>query len=277
MFGVAIACGNAFILKPSERDPSVPVRLAELMLEAGLPDGVLNVVHGDKEMVDAILDEPTSRRSASSDRPTSRNISTAAAPRTAKRCRRSAAPRITASSCRTRTSIWSSTISPGRLRLGRRALHGAAGGCAGRRQDREQPAREADPRDRGAARRRLDRCGGALRPGRHQAHKERIESYIQMCVDEGGELVVDGRGFKLQGHEEGFFIGPTFFDHVKPSFRSYQEEIFGPVLQMVAPTASRKRSASPPITNMATASPSSPATATPPASSRRASMSAWSA
>jgi malonate-semialdehyde dehydrogenase (acetylating)/methylmalonate-semialdehyde dehydrogenase len=65
------------------------------------------------------------------------------------------------------------------------------------------------------------------------AHRERIETYIQMCADEGGELVIDGRGFKLQGHEEGFFIGPTFFDHVKPTFRSYQEEIFGPVLQMV--------------------------------------------
>ncbi len=66
-----------------------------------------------------------------------------------------------------------------------------------------------------------------------KAHKERIEGYIQMGIDEGAELVVDGRGFKLQGHEEGFFIGPTFFDHVKPSFRTYQEEIFGPVLQMV--------------------------------------------
>jgi malonate-semialdehyde dehydrogenase (acetylating)/methylmalonate-semialdehyde dehydrogenase len=65
------------------------------------------------------------------------------------------------------------------------------------------------------------------------AHRSRIENYIQMCADEGGELVIDGRGFKLQGHEEGFFIGPTFFDHVKPHFRSYQEEIFGPVLQMV--------------------------------------------
>jgi malonate-semialdehyde dehydrogenase (acetylating)/methylmalonate-semialdehyde dehydrogenase len=66
-----------------------------------------------------------------------------------------------------------------------------------------------------------------------QAHRERIEHYIQMCEDEGGELVVDGRGFSLQGNEKGFFIGPTFFDHVKPSFKSYKEEIFGPVLQMV--------------------------------------------
>ncbi|MDL2341329.1 MAG: aldehyde dehydrogenase family protein, partial [Pseudomonadota bacterium] len=65
------------------------------------------------------------------------------------------------------------------------------------------------------------------------AHKAKIEQYIQMCVDEGGELVVDGRGFTLQGHEDGFFVGPTLFDHVKPSFQSYREEIFGPVLQMV--------------------------------------------
>ena len=66
-----------------------------------------------------------------------------------------------------------------------------------------------------------------------KAHKERIEHYIQMGIDEGAELVVDGRGFSLQGHEEGFFIGPTLFDHVKPSMKSYQEEIFGPVLQIV--------------------------------------------
>jgi malonate-semialdehyde dehydrogenase (acetylating)/methylmalonate-semialdehyde dehydrogenase len=65
------------------------------------------------------------------------------------------------------------------------------------------------------------------------AHKKRIEDYIQLCIDEGGELVVDGRGFTLQGHEKGFFIGPTFFDRVKPGFKSYQDEIFGPVLQMV--------------------------------------------
>ena len=66
-----------------------------------------------------------------------------------------------------------------------------------------------------------------------KAHRERIEHYIQMGIDEGAELVVDGRGFTLQGHEEGFFIGPTLFDHVKPSMKSYQDEIFGPVLQMV--------------------------------------------
>ena len=95
-FCPAIACGNAFILKPSERDPSVPLMLAELMLEAGLPEGVLNVVNGDKEAVDAILDnDPTSARSASSAPPRSRSTSMAAAARTASACSASAAPRTT--------------------------------------------------------------------------------------------------------------------------------------------------------------------------------------
>ena len=113
MFGMAIACGNAFVLKPSERDPSVPIRLAELMKEAGLPDGILNVVHGDKEMVDAILDHPDiAAVSFVGSSPTSPSTSIRAAPRTTSASRRSAAPRITASSCPTPTSTRSSTTSP---------------------------------------------------------------------------------------------------------------------------------------------------------------------
>ncbi len=104
MFGPAIAAGNAFILKPSERDPSVPLRLAELMVKAGLPRGILNVVHGDKEMVDASSTMPRSGRSASSARPISPNISIRAARRTGSGCRRSAAPRTMASSFPTLTS-----------------------------------------------------------------------------------------------------------------------------------------------------------------------------
>ncbi len=113
MFGMAIACGNAFILKPSERDPTVPVRLAELMKEAGLPDGILNVVHGDKEMVDAILDHPDiAAVSFVGSSATSRSTFTRAAPRTGSGFRPSAAPRTTASSCPTPTSTRSSTTSP---------------------------------------------------------------------------------------------------------------------------------------------------------------------
>ena len=110
MFGVAIACGNAFILKPSERDPSVPVRLAELMLEAGLPDGILNVVHGDKEMVDAILDHPDIKAVSFVGSSDIAHYVYRAAPPPVSGCRRWAGPRTTASSCPTPISTrWSTT------------------------------------------------------------------------------------------------------------------------------------------------------------------------
>jgi hypothetical protein len=164
MFGVAIACGNAFILKPSERDPSVPVRLAELMKEAGLPDGILQVVHGDKEMVDAILDHEEIKAISFVGSSTSPNISMRAAPRTgsASRLRRRQESRHRHARRRSRQVV---NDHRRRLRLGRRALHGAAGRRAGRRQDRRCAAREADPGDRGPARRRLDRRRSPLRAG----------------------------------------------------------------------------------------------------------------
>jgi malonate-semialdehyde dehydrogenase (acetylating)/methylmalonate-semialdehyde dehydrogenase len=234
MFGVAIACGNAFILKPSERDPSVPVRLAELMQEAGLPDGVLQVVHGDKEMVDAILDEPDIKAVSfvgSSD------------------IAQYIYSRGTANGKRVQAFGGAKNhgivMPDADLDMVVNDLAGAAFGSAGERCMALPVVVPVGAKTANSLREKLIPAIEGLRVGvstdadAHygpvvtQAHKERIESYIQMCADEGGELVVDGRGFKLQGHEEGFFIGPTFFDHVKPSFRSYQEEIFGPVLQMV--------------------------------------------
>jgi malonate-semialdehyde dehydrogenase (acetylating)/methylmalonate-semialdehyde dehydrogenase len=234
MFGVAIACGNAFILKPSERDPSVPVRLAELMLEAGLPEGVLNVVHGDKEMVDAILDEPDIKAVSfvgSSD------------------IAQYIYSRGTANGKRVQAFGGAKNhgivMPDADLDMVVNDSAGAAFGSAGERCMALPVVVPVGDKTADALREKLIPAIEGLRVGvstdaeAHygpvvtQVHKERIEHYIQMCVDEGGELVVDGRGFKLQGHEEGFFIGPTFFDHVKPGFRSYQEEIFGPVLQMV--------------------------------------------
>src|SRR5690349_3731316 len=234
MFGMAIACGNAFILKPSERDPSVPVRLAELMKEAGLPDGLLNVVHGDKEMVDAILDHPDIAGISfvgSSDiaqyiysRGTANN------------------KRVQAFGGAKNHGI---VMPDADLDQVVNDLAGAAFGSAGERcmalpvvvpvgdETADRLREKLIPAIEGL------RVGVSTDPDAHygpvvsKAHKERIESYIQMAIDEGSELVVDGRGFKLQGHEEGFFIGPTFFDHVKPEMRTYKEEIFGPVLQMV--------------------------------------------
>src|SRR5918998_1208788 len=234
MFGVAIACGNAFILKPSERDPSVPVRLAELMQEAGLPDGVLQVVHGDKEMVDAILDEEDIKAISfvgSSD------------------IAHYIYSRGTANGKRVQAFGGAKNhgivMPDADLDQVVNDLAGAAFGSAGERCMALPVVVPVGDDTADALREKLVpaieglRVGVSTDPEAHYgpvvnaAHKERVENYIQMCIDEGGELVVDGRGFALQGHEQGYFIGPTFFDHVKPSFQSYQEEIFGPVLQMV--------------------------------------------
>ena len=235
MFGPAIACGNAFILKPSERDPSVPVRLAELMKEAGLPDGILQVVHGDKEMVDAILDHAGDQGDQL--RRLLRHRPIYLQPRHREREARPGLRRRQESRhrhARRRSRHGGERPRRRRLRLGRRALHGAAGGRAGRRQDRRRAAREADPGDRG-------RCASASRPmprritARWSAPPTRRgSSIISRCAStRAASWSSTAAASRLQGHEEGFFIGPTFFDHVKPSFRSYKEEIFGPVLQMV--------------------------------------------
>jgi len=234
MFGTAIACGNCFILKPSERDPSVPVRLAELMKEAGAPDGVLQVVHGDKEMVDALLDHDDVRAISfvgSSD------------------IAHYIYSRGTANGKRVQAFGGAKNhgivMPDADLDQVVNDLAGAAFGSAGERCMALPVVVPVGEKTANALREKLIpaieglRVGVSTDPDAHYgpvinaAHKAKIESYIQMCADEGGELVVDGRGFTLQGHEQGFFVGPTLFDHVKPHFRSYQEEIFGPVLQMV--------------------------------------------
>ena len=234
MFGVAIACGNAFILKPSERDPSVPVRLAELMKEAGLPDGILNVVHGDKEMVDAILDHEEIKAISfvgSSD------------------IAHYIYSRGTANGKRVQgfggAKNHGIVMPDADLDMVVNDLAGAAFGSAGERCMALPVVVPVGEKTANELRETLIPAINKLRVGIstdadahygpvvNAAHRQRIENYIQMCADEGGELVIDGRGFSLQGHEDGYFIGPTLFDHVKPHFRSYQEEIFGPVLQIL--------------------------------------------
>ncbi len=234
MFGVAIAAGNAFILKPSERDPSVPVRLAELMLEAGAPEGILQVVHGDKEMVDAILDHPAISAVSfvgSSDIAQyvySRGVA--------------AGKRVQAMGGAKNHGI---VMPDADLDQVVADLSGAAFGSAGERCMALPVVVPVTDKTANELREALIpamnklRVGVSTDPDAHYgpvvnaAHKQRVENWIQTGVDEGAELVVDGRGFKLQGHEEGFFIGPTLFDHVTPKMESYKEEIFGPVLQMV--------------------------------------------
>jgi len=234
MFGVAIAAGNAFILKPSERDPSVPVRLAELVKEAGLPDGILQVVHGDKVMVDAILDHPEIKAVSfvgSSD------IAHYVYQRGV-----AAGKRVQAMGGAKNHGI---VMPDADLDQVVNDLSGAAFGSAGERCMALPVVVPVGNDTADRLRKKLIPAIEALRVGvstdqdAHYgpvvtaAHKAKIESYIQMGVDEGAELVLDGRGFTLQGHEKGFFVGPTLFDRVKPTMRSYQEEIFGPVLQIV--------------------------------------------
>jgi malonate-semialdehyde dehydrogenase (acetylating)/methylmalonate-semialdehyde dehydrogenase len=234
MSGVAIATGNAFIIKPSERDPSVPVRLAELFIEAGLPEGICQVVHGDKEMVDAILDHPAIGAVSfvgSSDIAHyvyNRGVANG--------------KRVQAMGGAKNHGI---VMPDADLDQVVNDLAGAAFGSAGERCMALPVVVPVGDDTANRLREKLIPAIEALRVGistdaeAHygpvvtQTHKDKVEGWIQTCVDEGAELVVDGRGFTLQGHEEGFFIGPTLFDHVTPSMESYKEEIFGPVLQMV--------------------------------------------
>ena len=234
MFGIAIACGNTFVLKPSEKDPSVPVRLAELMMEAGAPEGVLNVVHGDKEAVDAILAHPEIKAISfvgSSD--IAHYIYSVGAAN---------GKRVQAMGGAKNHGV---VLPDADLDQVVKDLVGAAYGSAGERCMALPVVVPVGKKTADELRARLlpeiekMRVGISTDPDAQYgpvvsaAHKQRVENYIAMGAEEGAELVRDGRGFKLQGYEEGFFIGPSLFDHVTTKMRTYQEEIFGPVLQIV--------------------------------------------
>jgi len=234
MLAPAIACGNAFILKPSERCPSAPLRLAELALEAGLPPGILNVVHGDKAVVEAILTHPTIKAVSfvgSSDIAASVFQKAGASGK-----------RVQAMGGAKNHGI---VLPDADLDQTVADIIGAAYGSAGERCMAMPVVTPVGDKTAAALKARLIDAIGALRvgvstdPDAHYGpvvtaqHKARIEAYIQMGVEEGAELTIDGRGFKLQGFEDGFFVGPTLFDHVKPGMKTYQDEIFGPVLQIV--------------------------------------------
>src|SRR5580704_13100609 len=234
MFGVAIAVGNSFILKPSEKDPSVPVRLAELFMEAGGPAGVLNVVHGDKAAVDAILAHPDIR--AVSFVGSSDIAAYVYATGTA------AGKRVQAMGGAKNHAI---VMPDADLDQTVADIMGAAYGSAGERCMALPVAVPVGAKTAEALRERLlgeietlkvgvsSDAAAQYGPVVTAAHRQKITDYIQLGVDEGAELVVDGRDFHLQGFEHGFFMGPSLFDHVKPDMRTYQEEIFGPVLQLV--------------------------------------------
>ncbi|MGB6449859.1 MAG: CoA-acylating methylmalonate-semialdehyde dehydrogenase [Steroidobacteraceae bacterium] len=234
MFGPAIACGNAFILKPSEKDPSVPVRLAELMMEAGAPAGILSVVHGDKEAVDAIVAHPLIQAVSFVGSSEVAQYVYAGATALGKR--------VQAMGGAKNHGI---VLPDADLDQAVRDIAGAAFGSAGERCMALPVVVPVGERTAEALRARLVAAIGRLKVGApadpeadygplvSSEHRERVLRYIRMGVDEGAELVVDGRGLERRGAAPGYFLGPTLFDRVIPSMRSYREEIFGPVLQIV--------------------------------------------
>jgi malonate-semialdehyde dehydrogenase (acetylating)/methylmalonate-semialdehyde dehydrogenase len=231
----ALVCGNAFILKPSERDPSVPMMLAALMQEAGLPDGLLQVVNGDKDSVDAILDNETIS-----------GIGFVGSTPIAQYIYERGCANGKRVQCFGGAKNHMIIMPDADLDQAADALVGAGYGAAG---ERCMAISVAVPVGEETADRLIEKLVPkieALKVGPYTSGddvdygpvvtpmaKANIERLVQSGVDAGAELVVDGRDFSLQGYEEGFFVGPHLFDRVTPDMEIYQKEIFGPVLATV--------------------------------------------
>jgi malonate-semialdehyde dehydrogenase (acetylating) / methylmalonate-semialdehyde dehydrogenase len=227
----ALACGNAFILKPSERDPSVPMRLAELMLEAGLPAGVMNVVNGGKEAVDTLLTDPRVKA-----------VGFVGSTAIAEYIYATAAAHGKRAQCFGGAKNHMIIMPDADLDQVADALIGAGYGSAGERCMAISVAVPVGPGTADALVERLLPRVEALKVGPAAAPdsdygplvtaaaQQRVEEYLAIGQDEGAQLLVDGRGFVVEGHEQGFYLGPSLFDHVTPEMRVYREEIFGPVL-----------------------------------------------
>jgi len=234
MYPIAIACGNTFILKPSERDPSAPMLAWKLFQEAGLPDGVFNIVHGDKEAVDHILDHPDIKA-------VSFVGSTPIAEYVYQRGTK-AGKRVQALGGAKNHMI---ILPDADMDQAADALMGAGYGSAGERCMAISVAVPVGDKTADALVAKLKPRVEALKIGPatdkdaqmgpivSKMQRDKIVGYIDSGVEQGAELVVDGRGFSLQGYENGFFVGGTLFDHVKPDMKIYREEIFGPVLSVV--------------------------------------------
>ena len=230
MFPIAIACGNTFVLKPSEKVPSCSLRMAELFKEAGLPDGVFNVVPGDKEAVDALLIHPEVRA-----------ISFVGSTPVAKYIYETAAhhgKRVQALGGAKNHAV---VLPDASLDFTADAIMGAAYGSAGERcMAISTVVAVGDIADELVAKLKDkaeklvtgpgDKKGTDMGPVISKQHKDRIVGYIDSGVAQGAKLVTDGRGIKVPGFENGYFVGPTLFDHVSTEMTIYREEIFGPVL-----------------------------------------------
>jgi malonate-semialdehyde dehydrogenase (acetylating)/methylmalonate-semialdehyde dehydrogenase len=233
MHPVAIACGNTFVLKPSERDPSAAVRIAELWTEAGLPDGVFNVVHGDKESVDALLDHPdVAAISFVGSTPIARYIHQRGT---------AAGKRVQALGGAKNHAI---VLPDADLDFAAGHLVAAAFGSAGERCMAISAAvtvgAAGDPLVEAVNAKARDVVVGPGRGERSEmgpvvsaAARDRIVGLIDAGESQGGKVTTDGRGLVVPGHENGFFVGPTVVDQVRPDMDVYREEVFGPVLSVL--------------------------------------------
>jgi malonate-semialdehyde dehydrogenase (acetylating)/methylmalonate-semialdehyde dehydrogenase len=234
MWPMAVVCGNTFILKPSERDPSSAMLIAELALQAGLPPGVLNVVNGDKEAVDVLLaDERVKAVSFVGSTPIAQAIYGTGCAN---------GKRVQAlGGAKNHAIVMPDADIPNAVS----AMMGAAYGSCGER-CMAVPLIVAvgdDTADKMIEGLKAEIARMTIGPGTDpksdmgplvtRAHFEKVKAYVDTGVAEGAKLLVDGRGIKVSGHEEGFFLGPCLFDHVKPHMTIYLEEIFGPVLGVV--------------------------------------------
>jgi malonate-semialdehyde dehydrogenase (acetylating)/methylmalonate-semialdehyde dehydrogenase len=230
----AIACGNAFILKPSERAPSVPMRLAALMIEAGLPPGILNVVNGDKESVDTLLTDPRIQA-----------IGFVGSSAIAEYVYTTGCAHGKRVQCFGGAKNHMIVMPDADLDQAVDALIGAGYGSAGERCMAVSVAVPVGQQTADALMQKLIPRVESLKVGPSsdpqadygplvtRAHLEKVREYVDIGVKEGAKLVVDGRGFTLQGYENGHFMGGCLFDEVTPDMRIYKEEIFGPVLSVV--------------------------------------------
>jgi malonate-semialdehyde dehydrogenase (acetylating)/methylmalonate-semialdehyde dehydrogenase len=233
-FAPALACGNAFILKPSERAPSVPMRLAELLVEAGLPAGVLNVVNGDREAVDTLLADPRIQA-----------IGFVGSSTVAEHIYTTGCAQGKRVQCFGGAKNHMIVMPDADLDQAVDALIGAGYGSAGERCMAISVAVPVGRKTADALLEKLIPRVESLKIGTSsdpqadygplvtKAHLDKVKSYVELGVKEGAKLRVDGRGFKLQGYENGFFMGGCLFDQVEPQMRIYKEEIFGPVLSVV--------------------------------------------
>ena len=234
-FAPAIACGNAFILKPSERDPTVPVMLAELLLEAGLPEGILQVVHGDKEAVDAIIEHPDIA-----------GIGFVGSTPIAQYIYAQGCANGKRVQCFGGAKNHMIVMPDADMEQAADALVGSGYGAAGERCMAVSVAVPVGNSTADALVKRLIPRVENLKIGPYtsgedmdygplvtKAAKEKVLDLVESGVSQGAELAVDGRGYKLQGYEDGFFVGPHLFDRVTPDMDIYKTEIFGPVLSTV--------------------------------------------